>query len=319
MDSRTASVLENVFPDREVDDVGSTGPSWNEKNRTMEIDFADGETIYLKMAIDGDGSRIARERAVLAYAGSNYVVSVPAVVASDTGGQVPYLASAPMAGQSFLELWSAGDVKKRAVLAQEVGRSLASVHTLRFENHGRIVGGDRDTLELDVGPWTDVLVETIVEMRAIVPSDRFDHHFDAVIAAVDANRALLDDAPAALLHGDPAQPNCYRGPAGVGFLDWERAHVGDPVRDIYRTRDQVFDSLRTEGPDQIVSAFYDGYRERAGRLPAGFEDRRPVYEAVRFLGTSGFYKKMAAFVDEPPEEFARWVRAEMDRRLAKIQ
>ena len=318
MDSRIASVLENAFPDCEVDDFGSTGPSWNEMNRTVKIDFVDGQTIYLKMATDGDGSRIARERAVLAYVGANGAVPVPTVMASNTTEQVPYLATAPMAGQSLIELWSTGDVNERAALAREVGNALASVHTLRFENHGRVLGGDEGALELETGQWTDVLVEMISEMRTIAPSDRFDHHFDAVVAAVEANRTLLDDAPAALLHGDPAQPNCYRGPAGAGFLDWEIAHVGDPVRDIHRTQDQMFDSLRSEGPERIVSAFYDGYRERAGGLPSGFEDRRPIYEAVRFLGISGFYEKMAAFVDEPPEELADWIRTEMDRRLARI-
>ena len=319
MDGRTESVLEHAFPDRTVDAVRSTGPSWNEKNRTVGLDFADGQTIFLKTATDGDGSRIARERSVIVYVNENSEVPVPTVLSSDTDEPVPYLATAAVSGRGLIRYWSDSDVTERAALARQVGTALASVHELRFENHGHVTGGDANGLELETGPWTDVLVDKIDETRMLSPSDRFEHHFDEVTAAVEANRELLNDAPAALLHGDPAQPNCFRGDDGVGFLDWEIAHVGDPVRDIHRARDQQFEPLLGDAPKQIVTAFYDGYRERAGGLPAGFEDRRPVYEAVRLLGVSGFFEKTAAFVDEPTEELAEWVRSEMNRRLDEIR
>ncbi|WP_458207110.1 phosphotransferase family protein [Haladaptatus sp. NG-SE-30] len=319
MDDHIASVLDRSFPDRDVEEVGPTGPSWNDKNRTVRIDFADGQTIFLKVAIDGDGSRIARERAVISHVGANCEVPVPTVVASDTDWDVPYFATAPMSGQSFIASWSDASMDERAALARQVGTALAAVHTLRFEEHGHITGGDEEGLELETGPWTDILIEKIEEARSFASSDRFDHHFDEVIAAVEANRELLDEAPAALLHGDPAQPNCYDTETGIGFLDWEIAHVGDPVRDIYRTQSQQFDSLRSEGPEPIVTSFYDGYRERAGGLPDGFEDRRPVYEAVRFLGNSGYVDKLAEYVDEPPEELAEWIQTEMTRLLAEIR
>ncbi len=318
MDDRVASVLGETFPDREVEDLLPTGPSWNEANRTVGVEFVDGERSYLKLATDGDGSRVARERAVIDYASANADVPVPTVLASDAGGRVPYLATAPVPGRNLLGLWSDADEAERATLARRVGRALAGVHALRFANHGHVVGGGADGLELDAGSWTDVLVDTIARKRDLAPSERFGHHFDEVIAAVEANRALLDDAPAALLHGDPAQPNCFRGDDGVGFLDWEIAHVGDPARDVYRARDQQFDSLQSEGPERVVSAFHDGYRERAGGLPDGFAERRPIYEAVRLLGTSGFFERMAAFVDEPREELADWLGAEMERRLAEL-
>lgn len=318
MDDQIASVLESAFPDRSVDDVGSTGPSWNEKNRTVRIDFVDGQTIYLKIAIDGDGSRIACERSVISYVNENCEVAVPTVLTSNTN-DIPYLATAPVSGQSLMDLWSDGGTEERAALAHQVGTALARIHTRRFEDHGHITGDNGDDLRIETGSWTDILIDRINHKRDLSPSDRFDHHFDRVIAAVDANRELLNEAPAVLLHGDPAQPNCFRSEEGIGFLDWEIAHIGDPVRDIHRTRNQQIDPIRTDAPDQIITAFYDGYREQAGGLPAGFEERRPVYEAVWFLSKSGFFEKWADYTDEPTDKLASWVREEMNRRLTEIE
>lgn len=318
MDEQVASVLRRAFLDREVEAVGDTGPSWNDQNRTVRVEFADGEPTYLKLVVDGNGTRIARESAVIDYVRANCEVPTPTVLASDADAEVPYLATAPMEGQNLLAAWQDADADERAAMAREVGRALAGVHAIRFEDHGRVGGGGAGGLELRTAPWTDVLVEQIGEMRSLASSDRFDHHFDEVIAAVEANRETLDDAPAALLHGDPARPNCFRTDDGIGFIDWENAHVGDPAREIHRARDQQFDSLRSAGPEQVVSAFREGYREQAGGLPAGFEDRRPVYEAVRFLGTSGFFDKWVEFADESPDELAEWTCEEMDRRLAEI-
>jgi aminoglycoside phosphotransferase (APT) family kinase protein len=318
MNDQIASVLENTFPGRQVDDVKSAGISWNDKNRTVRVDFVDGQTIYLKVAIDGDGSRIACERAVIAYVDGNCEVPVPTIVTSDTSGEVPHLATTPVSGRNLIDLWSGASVSERAALAQQVGTALARIHSCRFEDHGHITDGDRDDLKLETGSWTDILIDKIEYKRDLSPSDRFDHHFDDVISAVEANRELLNEAPAALLHGDPARPNCYRNEEMIGFLDWEIAHVGDPARDIHRAWDQQLNSLHADVPEQIITSFYNGYREKTGGLPDGFDDRRPVYEAVRFLSKSGFFEKWVEFLDESPEEFANWVRDEMNRRLDEI-
>ena len=317
MDDRIAAALDAAFPDREVDDLGATGPSWNENNETVRVAFADGERVYLKVATDGDGTRIARERAVVAYVGANCAVPVPTVVASDPEASVPYLVTAPVDGPNLLGLWDEADVEGRAALAREVGVSLARVHARRFERAGHVVGGDATALDLDTGSWTDVLADRIEWYREYSPADRFDHHFDAVLASVEEHRDLLDDAPAALLHGDTAKPNCFRGERGMGFLDWEIAHVGDPVRDVNRARGYL-GGLRGDGPAEIVDGFFAGYRAEAGGLPDGYDERLPVYRAVRQLSWSGFFENYLQFVDESPGELAEWVENEMDRRLAAI-
>lgn len=334
MDERVAAALDAAFPDREVESVETAEPSWNDKNETVRVEFADRadadsdrEAAYLKVAADGDGTRVARERAVMTYVGSRSAVPVPTVLASDAAAEVPYLATAAMDGRRRLELWYADDAddERRAALARQVGRALARLHELRFESHGHVVGGDADGLELDAGPWTDVLVERIERMRAIAGEGRFDHHFDEVIAAVEANRDLLDGAPAALVHGDPAHPNCIhsdpdeRGETRVGFLDWEISHVGDPARELRRTCRLQFGPLLSDGPKNLVSALHEGYRETAGSLPDGFETRRPIYDAVTFLGASGFFEKWEQRADEPTEELAEQVQDDMEARLSEIR
>jgi len=326
MDESVATALAQAFPDRDVTAVASTGPSWNPANRSVRVEFADGAQRYLKVAVDGDGTRTARERATLAYADTHCDVRTPTVAASDPVAPAPYLATVPMAGKPLMEAWDATTEAERRDLARRVGDALARIHAERFARHGRIAGFERpadidiDAAELavDPGPWSEVLVDTIRETRENVPSDRLDHHFDDVIEAVRANARLLDDAPAALLHGDPAMPNCILGSDDVGFIDWELAHVGDPVRDVYRARDQQFAGLQDEGPDAVVSAFHDGYERRAGGLPDGYETRVPVYRAVRLLGASGFVERFAEYRGESTDELADWVDAEMNRRLGRL-
>lgn len=139
-----------------------------------------------------------------------------------------------------------------------------------------------------------------------------------VKAGVAANRDRLAGAPVALAHGDPAMPNAVWTGTEVALLDWELAYVGDPARDLYRAQDQQFASLRANAPPEIVDAFHGGYRSVAGGLPDGYEERKPIYEAVRLLGASGYVDTLADLLDEPEADLAAWVDAEMQRRLAAL-
>jgi len=241
------------------------------------------------------------------------------VLASDAEADPPFVATAPLAGDNLAYAWGEYDDGERAAAARAVGTALARLHAERFDRHGHVVGGGADGLELDAGPWTEVLVDTIEELREAATTERFPDAFDRVIRAVRDNRAVLDRAPAALLHGDPAKPNTFRVDGGVGYVDWETAHVGDPARELYRVRDQAFDDVCDPAPDRIVDALHEGYRSVAGGLPEGYHERRPIYRAVRFLGTTGFFEATAEYVDQPTEAFAAWVDAELERRLSAAE
>ncbi|WP_235920691.1 hypothetical protein [Natronorubrum halalkaliphilum] len=58
------SALKDAFPERGVDDIRPAGPSWNDRNQTVGVSFSDDQSAFLKVAVDGDASRITRECAV---------------------------------------------------------------------------------------------------------------------------------------------------------------------------------------------------------------------------------------------------------------
>ncbi|WP_410765887.1 phosphotransferase family protein [Haloferax sp. DFSO60] len=293
----------------------ATGPSWNDSNHTVGVEFEDGTHVFAKISVDGDSTRIARERAVIERVGADELVPTPNVVAHDPDHEIPYLVTAPVDGQVVLELWDDGD---KTELIRSVGAALARVHSMTFDAHGNIVGGGPNELEFERGQWADVLSGRIEQMRGLASDDRFDAHFDRVKDAVLRNRDVLDAAPATLVHGDPAQPNSFQRDDETGFLDWEITHIGDPARELHRAQSQQFGSFRSSDPEHLVSALHDGYRSVAGDLPRGYAERKPIYEAVRFLGVSGYIDKWLELVDEPESEFTTSVEAEMERRLAEL-
>jgi aminoglycoside phosphotransferase (APT) family kinase protein len=319
-DDGLVAAVETAFQNRTVSRLAGTGPSWNDQNQTVRVEFADGETAFLKVASDGDGSRVTRECAVTDYVREHAPVAVPDVLAADANRETPYLATAPLGDRSLRRQWGDADEDDRTGLAERVGRALAALHDHRFDAHGHVVGGGAGGLEVDEGPWTDVLVDRIEWMHTIAPADRFGYYYAEVADAVEANRDLLDGAPAALLHGDPAMPNCFPLAGGsVGFVDWELAHAGDPARELHRATNLVFADADGNAPAGVVDALHGGYRERAGGLPPGYGDREPVYDAVRYLGRVGFYEEWVDVVDEDPEALADRFETEMDARLDAVR
>lgn len=335
MTDAVATALDEVFPGRAVDRLTDIGPSWNGANETVGVVFADGSRAFCKVSVDDDGTRIARERAVLRYIAAERSITVPEVIAADPDARVPYLVTAPAPGRDLLGVWEEADDAKRETLLRRVGATLATLHAERFATHGEIVGSDqRGGLDLDPAPWPDVLRSTIERTREIGTSERLAHHYDAVRDCVEANRGRLGDAPAALLHGDVAMPNLFvvdaedsvagegsameHGPDGIVPIDWELAHVGDPVRDLVRAEDQLLNDFDSRGPRRFADALHAGYRDRAGGLPEGFAERRPVYEVVRMLGRSGFIDQWTTYIDEPMESLVARANAELEARLDAV-
>lgn len=54
MDGNTAVALGETFPDREVRDVTPAGPSWNPRNRTVQVAFADESAEELADWVDAE-------------------------------------------------------------------------------------------------------------------------------------------------------------------------------------------------------------------------------------------------------------------------
>ncbi|MFD1568998.1 phosphotransferase family protein [Halorubrum laminariae] len=328
-----SSVIRDAFPDRPVAELCEVGTSWNGANETLGVQFADGDRAFCKVAVDGDGTRIARERAVLRYVAAERSIPVPSVLAADRNGTPPYLVTAPVSGRELTVAWNDADENSaREALLYRVGRTLATLHAELFDAHGEIVGeADAATpaIAIDPAPWPDVLRSTIERTREIGTTERLAGHYDAVVDCVEANRSRLSDAPAALLHGDVAMPNLFVADNaavdddttvddGIAAIDWELAHVGDPARDLVRAEDQLLNGFDSTGPEAYATALHDGYREVAGGLPPGFAERRPVYEVVRMLGRSGFLDQWATYLDEPIDALADRADAELQARLTAV-
>lgn len=298
---------------------GPAGPSWNDLNEAVRVEFADAEPAYLKVALDGDGTRITRERTAIEYVAAHLDVPVPTVLASVTGSELPFLATAPMSGRSVAARWPDLDHDERVTAFREIGRVLATVNSLAFDHHAEIVGVDRGDLLLDSRPYSQLIVERIEETRERASSDRFDSYFDEVIAVVREQRDQLDSAPAALVHTDPAMPNLFRNEGRVGLIDWELAHVGDPARELHLTQARLIEARDLADEAALIAALRGGYSEVAGQLPDGLADRAPIYDAVRFLGVAGFFDKVVESREESADELAARVGDEIDRRPEALE
>lgn len=313
------SALEEAFPGRTP--AGVDPRASRPGNRTVAVRFEGGGRAFLKIATDGDGGRVARDAAATRYAGAHCDVRVPEVLASAPDGDPPYVATAPLDGDPIADRWPGAGAEGRARILRSVGRALAGVHAARFDRPGRIVGGDAGGLDLDGGSWTGVLRATLRERASVLFADRFDDLLERVDGALDEHSARLDGAPAVLLHDDARPENYFRHPGGPGLIDWETALVGDPALDLCRAESQFVDRQDVDDGDRrrLRSALRGGYRDRAGDLPDGFNERRPVYRAVTFLRTARTFDLWAPPADEPTAELADWVRGEMDRRLDEFR
>jgi aminoglycoside phosphotransferase (APT) family kinase protein len=311
------AALRTAFPERTVRDV--TAVEARPGNATACVTFADGDVAYVKTPTDGVRDRLRREAAATAYAHAHCDCRAPEVVAADPDGDPPFLATAPLAGESVLARREDAPLEAEADLLRTVGRGLAGVHAAEFDAPGRIQGGDADGLALAGDGWTDVLCATVRAQEADLFADRFADLPDRLVAALRDAEPLLEGAPAALVHQDLNVSNCLLGDP-PGFLDWERALVGDPAFDLADAEGHLVDRADLDDAERDVlrEALFDGYRDAAGELPAGVETRWPAYRAVAFLLTPQTFELWADDASEPRDELAAWVREAFDARLTAL-
>lgn len=323
MEGAVERAVAAAFPERTVSTRTVAPRSDRPGNRTVRLQFTDDSVAYLKVAVDDQPearARLAREAAAIAYASEHTAVRVPQVLAADTDGTPAYVATAALSGTVIATDWPAGSAVARATVLRAVGRALADVHTARFDEHAVIHGGTADDLTLDRGSWTDVLTTTLEDRATELFADRFRDHNDQLLDALRDSWAVLDDAPATLVHDDPRPENCLVDSAGPGLVDWETAMIGDPALDVTRAEAQYVEraDVDQDGADRLRRALRAGYRDHAGTLPDGFGDRYPIYRAVTFLDTARTFEYWAPNADEPADDLATWVDAEFESRLGAL-
>lgn len=317
MKGKIRIVLDDAFPERHAVAVEQVIDSGHPGNQTVRVRFASNGVAYLKIRIDGDAERNAREAGTIQYARDHCPIRVPTVLAVDSGFDPPYLATAPIGGTAVTERWKGATFDERTLLAREIGRAVAGISHAQFTEPGWIVGGDENDLNCKTGRWSVVLADAI-ERRADEVSwpDRFDDVPQRVVTLITQQDAILDDPPATLLHADVRATNVFLNET-PGVIDWEWTLVGDPGLMLCWAEERTIEQAAV--PDghreTLRTALRTGYRRTAGTLPAGFERRLPLYRVVAFLTKLQTFHLWAPDAPEPTGDLATWVVDELDTRI----
>ena len=201
---------------------------------------------YLKVAGPGGAGEVAREAEVLSWLAGR--VLAPAVAAAGTAGDRPWLLTDGLPGQP------ADAAEHRFVsierLAAALGAGLRAIHDLP-------TGGCPFSASLDE---LIALAERRVAAGQVDPSDFEPLHQRYPPAALFERLVRLrpDDGGSAFTHGDYGLPNVLlvaSAGAASGVVDWARAGVGDPYRDLAVA---VRSLARRTGPE-VVHRFFDAY------------------------------------------------------------
>ncbi|MEE2060575.1 phosphotransferase family protein [Rhodococcus artemisiae] len=167
----------------------------------------------------GDALRMRAEAACLRAARAAGVPVPEVVVAADTapGLDAPFLIMERITGESIPRRIHRDETlsEARAGLAEELGGILARIHAVPVSEVAMLGTGD----PLDV---IRDLYRSFDEPRPVV---------EIALRWLDHHRPPMRGK--ALVHGDFRLGNLLVGPDGTeAVLDWELAHVGDPVEDL---------------------------------------------------------------------------------------
>src|SRR5580693_2742869 len=209
-------------------------------------------------------------------------VTVPAVIAVDpAGASGGYLVMAECPGRPWPELTPQPGGGERAGLRAELGRQVASLHTITGTGFGYP--------SLALGPLRETWREAFLDMVDAVLADAGTYAVTLPRPAAEiqdlflAHAAVLDEVTTpVLVHFDLWDGNILvdSGPAGrrIGALiDAERAFWGDPLAE--------FVSLALFGDIEQDTAFLAGYRGAGGAVTfdVAARQRLSLYRAYLYL------------------------------------
>ncbi len=205
---------------------------------------ASQETYRIRMATKDGEEQFALRRCQPTAGGASSVGRITladeaALFRAAAGGGIPgpevryVLQAGDDLGEGFLMQWLDGETLGQRIvhseelagvrpgLARECGEILGRLHALDLEQHGL---GDR----LPVVEPAQLVQETWALYRDLdVPVPMIDYAWRWL------NQNLPENPRCTLVHGDFRNGNLMVTPRGINaVLDWELAHVGDPVRDL---------------------------------------------------------------------------------------
>lgn len=198
---------------------------------TYRIEMTNGERLALRRAV-GDGGAFAGDMSLRGGVAAEATLLRAAADAGVPVAKVVHvLEPDDELGQGLLLEWLEGEtIGQRIVrsdrfadarrhLARDCGRALARIH------------------RIDPAPLGGVVPTVTPEQLVRDTWDRYQS-YGALEPMIDYTARWLldhlpDPGPPALVHGDFRNGNLMVGPTGlVGVLDWELAHLGDPMRDL---------------------------------------------------------------------------------------
>lgn len=197
---------------------GTSRHTWSLTARTH-----DGAQRDLILRLDRPGgleaTAIGREAALMVEAGAAGVPS-PQILAVDTDGAdlgAAFVVMSRVDGETIPQriLRDPGLASARAQMADQCGRQLARIHRMRPAEVPGLEAPD------PVDQWRGRLDELGQERPA----------FEIALRWLETHRPAA--LPQGIVHGDFRHGNLIVGPEGiVAVLDWELAHLGDPVEDL---------------------------------------------------------------------------------------
>ena len=221
---------------------------------------ADGRTYVLQRQRAGDVREMRVEADVLraAFAAG---VRVPELVASgsvndpDNPVAASYMILEHVDGETIARKILRDDeyAHARGVLVADMARSLAALHTI-------------DPSAIDGLPTVDQVAQYRVTLDDLNERLGQSHStFELAFRWLDANRP--SSTRRTLVHGDFRLGNVMVGPDGLrAVLDWELAHVGDPMEDLgwLCVRAWRFGSPRPVAGVGEYDELFDAYRDASG-------------------------------------------------------
>lgn len=242
-----------VDPERVTDLRRLTGGASRE---TWSV-TVDGRPLVLQRERHGSlrSGQMGAEGALVEAAG-RAGVPVPAVVARD-GDESPlgsgYLITEFVEAETIARKIQRDDgfLKARDRFARDCGRALARIHRMDPSEH-----------QLSVLDPVQAIRDMYADVDLPVPT------FDLALRWLDDNRPADEDRVQCLVHGDFRLGNLMVDDDGlVAVIDWELAHVGDPVEDLgwLCTRAWRFGGAGAVGGIGDVEDLLDAYAAEAGR------------------------------------------------------
>ncbi len=168
-----------------------------------------------------------------------------------------------------------------------VGRALAEIHALSFEQAGFL------TPALDVWqPFPDLVTSLIDYARSVAPKAEGPLGRELtwkLLNTLESNAPALRAAAGkpVLLHADFKASNLHwTDDDRLLVLDWEFAYAGSRLSDIGQL-------LRWAPPQAFSRAFADAYVEAGGELPADFRKWAALLDLVNLLGLVADHSEIA--------------------------